>query len=137
MTESQEQRAVIAPEALIRSFFDAECRSVLEYWRDGRIRLVVTRSLLKRYLTLLATMGVGQDRLRRWIVWFTSPEKAVYLPEADSEGGSDAVLCLEAARLGQARWIVPGDKTGREGKGRKIRWVTPSGFQVASDAIEQ
>lgn len=137
MTEPQEQRAVIAPEALIRSFFDAECRSVLEYWREGRIRLVVTRSLLRRYLKLLATMGVGQDLLRRWVAWFTSLEKVVYLPEADSEGRSDAALCLEAARLGQARWIVPGDKTGCEGKVRKIRWVTPSGFQAASDAIEQ
>jgi hypothetical protein len=132
MTEPQEQRAVIAPEALIRSFFDGEHRSVLEYWRAGRIRLVVTRSLLKRYLTLLVNMGVGQDLLRRWIAWFTSPEKAVYLPEADSEGGSDAALCLEAARWGQARWIVPGEKAGGRGKGGKIRWVTPAGFQ--SDA---
>lgn len=137
MTEFMEQRAVISPEALIRSFFDPECRSVLEYWRDGRIRLVVTRGLLKRYLTLLANMGVGQDLLRRWIGWFTSPEKAVYLPDPDSEGGSDAELCLEAARSGQARWIVPGDKAGGEGKGRKVRWVTPSGFQADSDATQQ
>jgi len=133
MDEPEIQRVVLTPQVLARSFFDPECRSVLECWRDRHIRLVVTRSLLERYLRLLSKSGLSQQLLRRWMGWFTSPERAVYLSETSPIEQSDSELCAQAARLGKARWIishskVEGNALEQGSPGQKVHWLTLSGF---------
>ena len=130
------ERVVLTPEMLGRSLFDPACRQVLESWRDGRVRLVVTRSLLERYLRLLGRMGLSRELLRWWMWWFTSPERAEYLAEMGSPGRSDGELCAEAARLGRTRWIVASsgkehDGVQRAAKRRTVRLMTLPGFLAA------
>lgn len=71
-SESHPLCVALGPDVLAGSFFDADCRAVLECWRDGHMRLVVTRGLLSAYLGVLRSMGVSTPRLRRWALWFTS-----------------------------------------------------------------
>jgi hypothetical protein len=124
-----EQRTVLSPEVLGRSFFDPECRKVLEYWRDGKIRLVVTRGLLERYLRLLDKLGASPELLCHWRRWFTAPEKSLYMPERDPFSKSDVERCVRAAQLGNARWVVLEQRAA----GHKVRWRTLSSL-LASEA---
>lgn len=136
------ERVVLTPEVLGRSLFDPACRQVLQSWRDGRVRLVVTRSLLERYLHLLGRLGASRELLRWWLWWFTSPEKAEYLAEMGLPSGSDGELCAEAARLGRTRWIVASGEKEHEGvqraaRRRTVRLMTLPGFLAAQPEGER
>lgn len=77
--------AVIEPEVLAFSFSRPDCQRVLECWRDGRFRIVVTRDMLRRYINLLSCLGASEPILKKWILWFTHPEKSRFI-ESEIEG---------------------------------------------------
>lgn len=105
-------RIVMTPDVLAKSFLDTNertggaCRGVLELWRDGRIQLVVTRPLLFMYLRVLRGLGVPDKQLRRWLLWFTEPERTVALldPEAGALRYDD--VTRDAASRGAASCVV-------------------------------
>ena len=122
-TEIEPISVVLAPEVLAKSLHDPHCQKVFELWRDGIIRVVVTRELLVTYLGLLKALGVPDEVLRRWAVWFTAETKStVLLDSAPGRGGLSNSL-EDAAVLGKAEAILyemvptsgaPSDSTGRD-----------------------
>ena len=99
-------RVVLAPDVIARSFFDPECRAVLDHWRDGAVRIVVTRELLMLYLRLLRKIEIPDTVLRRWLVWFTASDKSVCLEESGSVQENLSKTLYEAARRGAVETIV-------------------------------
>lgn len=97
---------VLAPEILAKSFHDTQCRNILELWRDGAIRLVITRDLLVSYLRLLKALGIRDDILRRWTQWFTAKDKSTVFLDAKPAHERPADSLAHAAQLGNAHAIL-------------------------------
>ena len=134
-SEKAALRIVMTPDVLAKSFLDTNertggaCRGVLELWRDGRIQLVVTRPLLFMYLRVLRGLGVPDKQLRRWLLWFTEPERTVALldPEAGALRYDD--VTRDAASRGTAACVVctrTGTTTGC--LAGQVPYVTASDF---------
>ena len=66
---------------------DPDCRELLLHWRDGKIRPVVSRGLLKYYLRQLEDIGCSTALMRWWSLWLTNSERSLYLPELEKESG--------------------------------------------------
>ena len=99
-------RIVLGPDVLARSFFCPHCYGVMQMWRNGEVRLVVTRALVLEYLKILSRMGIPHEQIRKWAWWFTSPDKVDFVEVApDVEAGS-ASIAEQAARIGRAQGIV-------------------------------
>ena len=80
---------------------DPDCRELLLHWRDGKIRPVVSRELLKYYLRQLEKSGCSTALMRWWSLWLTNSERSLYLPELEKE--SDDSRNLEEIYLDLAR----------------------------------
>jgi hypothetical protein len=116
---------VVAPEVLAKSFLLDEYRELLVQWRDGTIRLVVTRDLLVCYLRLLKRLGLPEAQLRQWSAWFTAPEKAVFLPQAIGGTGCGRDILRDAVIRGKASSVVCGMPVeSADG----VPWITVSEF---------
>lgn len=88
---------LLLPEAFARGVFDPQSRPLLELWRDGKIRLVVNRWLVVRYLKALAACGVPSRLIRWWAWWLTNETKVSYQAHvADSTDPSRIVSELAA-----------------------------------------
>ena len=98
MSESIARRVVFTPALLLAALFDPKARAHVNQWRDGAIIPVLNRELLLGYLRLLKEAGVGEEQIRRWTLWFTSPERAVYLPEATAGSENVEEICNSIAQ---------------------------------------
>lgn len=124
---------VLAPDVLGKSFFDAACRRVLELWRDGGIRPVVTRDLLRAYAQLLETLGIPPPVIRQWALWFTSAEASRYIDWTAPNPCNTFALCTDAAELGKTRVVIsrreePPREEREVHESRPITWSTPSEY---------
>ena len=106
MADEGRRIVVLAPDVVVKSFVVAECRDVLNRWRDGAIVPVVTRDLLVYYLRGLRGAGLPDEHLRRWAAWFTAREKARYIAQPGSAPTSQREILLEAAVRGNATCII-------------------------------
>jgi hypothetical protein len=97
---------VILPEVLAKSFFDADCKALLNWWRDGVIRPVLNHELLVLYARVLRDLGVADTVIRRWLLWFTAEDKATYIriDRQPLTGWYD--IAVDAAQSGGATSIV-------------------------------
>ncbi len=116
------QRLVLAPDVLARSFNDDSCRAVLELWRDGKVQLVVTRELLAIYLKTLKRLGIPDEHLRCWIVWFTLSEHTRFFGETQDQTASLTETLLAALECGQACAIITANITDPS---EAQPWLTP------------
>jgi hypothetical protein len=105
-TGSDSRLAVLTPDVLGAAAWDAECESILLHWRDGRLRPVVDRALLQRYLRVWSALLLPPRLLRFWGWWLTAPAKVELVDATAPEGLPDSELCARVAGTGQARWIV-------------------------------
>jgi len=100
------REVVFAPDLVGRAMFEADAAGVFQLWREGRIRPVVNRALLARYLRVLRAVGLEEGLLRRWGWWFTTAPWGRYVVGGSDESLSLADLCLEVARQNAAECIV-------------------------------
>jgi predicted nucleic acid-binding protein len=70
---------------VLSSMTDPDSRKLLLHWRDGKIRPVVSRELLKYYLRQLEKAGCSTALMRWWSLWFTNSERSLYLPKIEKE----------------------------------------------------
>lgn len=109
------RKVILTPELVGRSFSQQDCLELLQAWRDGALILVVNRPLLLRYLKLLKRLNVPQEQIRRWLWWFTSPEKAMFVETADGdEGRSGLELCKMLQEKSDAEAVVCSDEYFKE-----------------------
>jgi hypothetical protein len=101
-------KVVFAPDLVGRAMFEANAAGVFQLWRQGRLRPVVNRALLARYLRVLRVLGLAEPLLRRWGWWFTAAPWALYTAGGPDESLPLLDLCLEAARQNAAQYIVHG-----------------------------
>ena len=97
---------VLAPEILAKSFHNSQCKKVLELWRDGSLRPIITRDLLIAYLRLLKALRIPDEILRRWTQWFTATSKSTVLRDANPDQQQPANLLADAAQRGNAETIL-------------------------------
>lgn len=122
MRETVPGRAVLDPSLLAEAVADPRRCGALHAWRDGRIRLVLTRRMLGHSLGLLGRLGLTEDTLRRWALWLTDPARVVLL-EPSAEGISLREEYLDAARRGRAALLLtsrPDDFRGMQAVGIRI-----------------
>jgi hypothetical protein len=119
---------VLAPDLVGRSLFEPQPAAVLQLWRDRRIRPVLNRSLLLRYIKLLRQLGLDDRLLKRWAWWFNSNMRTVFLDDPQVIGPvAVPELCASLARQSQAVCVIhgasiappPGD----------VEWLTAGAFQ--------
>jgi hypothetical protein len=103
---SAPRRVVFAPDVLIASLYDAEARTMLHQWRDGAIVPVVTRDLLLLYLRTFRQVGLGPELVRKWSLWFTGPDKAVYREDSQGNNSTGLALCRDVAEANGAELLT-------------------------------
>lgn len=109
------RKVILTPELVGRSFVQRDCLELLQAWRDGELILVVNRPLLLRYLKLLKRLNVPQEQIRRWLWWFTSPERTMHVETADGdESRSGFELCKMLQEKSDAKAIVCSDQFFKE-----------------------
>ena len=99
-------RVVFAPDVLAAGLFGLGADLLFERWRDGRLRPVTNRDLLRFYLRILSRLGLGEELLGRWARWLTSADTAVYLEQLEAPGEGIGSLCDRIAREGAADCVV-------------------------------
>jgi hypothetical protein len=97
LSEVAPRRVVFGPDLIIAALFDSRARAVLNDWRDGRIIPVLNRELLLLSLKTLRQAGFGPDLIRKWSLWLTSPDKAIYLDDFETRRESINEICLALA----------------------------------------
>lgn len=97
---------VILPEVIAKSFHDADCRALLNWWRDGVIRPVLNHELLVLYACVLRDLGVSDPVIRRWLLWFTAEDKSNYIRREGPQLSGWYDIAIDAARIGGATSIV-------------------------------
>ena len=123
---------VVAPDIVGKGLLAPRCRSVLERWRDGGVRPVVTVALLRVYLRLLRRLGVSDPILLRWLLWFTAEDKSTFLHgSADGPTALFEILC-DAAVRGHADVILsshgPPERAANLGTPNNVRWILVRDF---------
>ena len=99
------RRVVFAPGLILSALFDPRARAQLNEWRDGQVIPVANRELLLSYLRVLRRVGVEEEQLRQWTLWFT--EKAVYLPDLITNVEDFGEICRIVAEAGGAEVVRP------------------------------
>lgn len=129
-------RVVVGRDVIAKSFLDPECRTVLEFWRDGKIQLVITRDLLFVYFRLLQALNIPDAPLRQWVRWFTAKGKAILLADStESRKDCNEILC-EAASRGEADLIVT-TKMADPGTGRKALMNRPTSWMTIREFLDE
>lgn len=118
---------VLAPDVPVRGIYSPDCRRILELWRDGVLRPVVSSTLLRFYSKLLVEVGVPRDVLRNWLLWFTSPQRSLFLKQVGEEEADWRADCETAARLGHAEAVIVGS-TARCNTETPEHWLTAKEF---------
>ena len=119
---------VLTPDALGHALLESEAVGMVQAWRDRRIRLVVDRTLILRYLRLLRRLALPERLLRWWGWWLGSPEKALILPDppvglAGVEHYRHLAVVAGAAAIVYWPGFVPAPPLPGTAEG--VRWLTP------------
>jgi hypothetical protein len=123
-----EPKVVLTPDLVGRSLFAPEPAAVLHLWRDRRIRPVLNRTLLLRYMKLLRQLGLDDRLLKRWAWWFNSNTRTTFLDDADSPATITVPeLCADLARQSQAVCIIHGASIVPPPS--DIHWLIAAAFQ--------
>lgn len=96
---------VLAPDVVGGLWLDPACAAVFAAWREGRLRPVVNRDLLARYVRLWQALGLPVVQVRRWAWWFTSPLTARFLAE-DRSASANALACCANLAIAGGAWAV-------------------------------
>jgi hypothetical protein len=118
------KEVVFAPDLIGAAFIDPNARAVLEQWRDGAFRVVVNRELLVLHLKALRELGLGAELIKRWSLWFTSPEKTIFVSDENGSSPGTIELCEKVSRAASGAEIVCWRKATATGGA----WVTAEKF---------
>ena len=100
------KRVVLGPDVIAKGFVNTTCLRILESWRDGKVRPVVTRELLVLYLKILRSMKLPDSQLRTWTIWFTAKDKSIFISEPASHEMKWNEVLIDAAQRGDAEVVV-------------------------------
>jgi hypothetical protein len=106
------RRVVFAPALILASLFEEGARTQLNEWRDGKVVAVVNRELLLSYLKLLRRVGAEEDQIRQWTLWFTSPEKSIYLVDLVTNEENATEVCRLIAEAEGVVVVRPEEGSG-------------------------
>lgn len=97
---------VLAPDLVVAGLFDPHAREVLNAWRDGAIKLVLSRRLLVAYLRALRKAGVPSPVLHVWALWFHQPNRAELVAMGVPSQKSLAAHCSALAKIGNGNAVI-------------------------------
>ena len=120
-------RIVLGPDILAASFFDPASKNVLDHWRNGAVRLIITRELLMTYLSTLRGLGLSDAQLRRWAMWFTSGDTADADMDSGESGGAVPAMLARAAS-GGAQCVVVNRAAWRDALSHEIAALDAATF---------
>jgi hypothetical protein len=118
------KEVVLAPDLIGAAFIDPHARAVLESWRDGTFKVILNRQLLLLHLRTLRDIGLTDELIKRWTLWLTSPEKAIFLSDVTFVESSSPALCDAIASGAEFRRIICRSKP----PGASPQWITASEF---------
>jgi len=108
-------RVVIDTNVFVSSFFGGNPKEIIDLWRDGRLVLCLSGSIIDEYVRVLSHMGLGEEKELSELlalfsksvnILFTAKPKKVRAVEKDP---SDDKF-LECALTLDAKYIISGDK---------------------------
>jgi hypothetical protein len=102
-------KIVLTPDALGEALMDPTSQRLLLAWRDGRLQLVVSRSLLLRYFRLLRRLALPERLLRWWGFWLASPRKVLLVADPPTVD-SLPELCVALSRSAGFVHVVTGQR---------------------------
>ncbi len=105
---------VLTPDVLAKAFHVPECKSVLESWRDGHIRLALNHELLAQYARVLRGLRIPDPIIRRWLVWFTAQDKAEFLQKQDQPVTGKPQILTDILARTRVDLVITHDLTTRE-----------------------
>jgi hypothetical protein len=119
-------RVILAPDVVGGLWFDADCATVFEAWRDERLRPAVNRDLLMRYARLWRAIGLPELQIRRWSWWFTSPATGQFVPDETPEDSSPIECCSRLAIVIGASCVV--HRGAIRAPEATVRWLAAADF---------
>lgn len=125
---------VIGPDVIVRSFFCPANRRILNLWRDGRLRPVVSQALLQETVRILRAVNLPDGLVRQWALWLTAEDHTFFLRGDlhDTHESMVATLLAAAARAETSvvvtRCHPPSSEQDSMNRGAHLVWMTPEEF---------
>ena len=98
---------------IVAAALGGETRETIMLWKRGFLQLIVSDSIVREYLEVLARFVVDANRLEHWTRWLGHPTKVTRVqpptPMQVSRDPTDNQF-LEAAVTGRAEYLVTRDK---------------------------
>lgn len=124
-------RVVIDTSVLISNLWGGHSRKVISLWGENRIKLLVSDTIVKEYLSVLSRF-VTPEHLRNWAFLFTHPKKVTRIqPKEEYKAcrDEDDNKFLDTAVAGKADYIVARDLDLVEMRiFKRIKILTPGRF---------
>lgn len=120
-------KVVIDTNVMVSSLWGGKPRKIIDLWKEGKIRPVISLTILEEYMETLSEFGISREELVEKGLLFYEPGKAEIVQPREKisvikEDPEDDKF-LEAAVAGKVKYIVSGDrhlKNLKEFKGIRI-----------------
>ena len=98
---------------IVAAALGGETRKTVMLWKRGFLQLIVSDSIVREYLEVLARFVVDANRIEHWTKWLSHPTKVTRVqPPMRVETSRDPKdnQFLEAAATGRAEYLVTRDQ---------------------------
>lgn len=98
-------------------------------WGDGNIQPVTCRELVVNYARVLSALGLETELIRRWLWWFGSSERAVFIRQFEvSSEANVCAICDSLAIHAEAQAVVHSPMFVPDAKGLQASWSRADTF---------
>lgn len=106
---------VIDTNVFVSSFFGGNPRRIIDLWKDGKVRLCLSKAILDEYVEVLQRMGLkDQQELSELLSLFAKGYNLTFIAKPSHiravQADPDDDKFVECAVASQAEAIVTGDK---------------------------
>lgn len=107
-------KVVIDTNVFVSSFFGGPPKKVIELWKNGRITICLTQSIIEEYIDVLLRLGIPQGDVDELVELFSRGYFCLYINQTAKlnvvEKDPDDNKFFECAVKHKAQYIITGDK---------------------------
>lgn len=127
-------KVVIDTNIFVSSFFGGKPKEIIDLWKNGKLTLCLSDSILDEYFQVLQRLGLKhEDELEELLALFAKGIHILFTKKTPDlnliEGDPEADKFIECAVALKARYIITGDKALKSfGSYMRIKILSPQKF---------